>query len=77
MKIVSFWDIASCSLVEYDRHFKDVFASITIALMLEDIRTSETSVRLYKNALFNIPEIVVIIRIIHMSRVGLNQFAMK
>jgi hypothetical protein len=37
MKMIAFWDIASFSLVEVDRRFRG-------ALMMEAVRTSETSV---------------------------------
>jgi hypothetical protein len=50
MKIASFWDKAPCSL-EVDRRFRgayclhqgDEFVARLIALMTEEVRTSETS----------------------------------
>jgi hypothetical protein len=42
VKITAFWDIALCSLVEADRHFKDAYRAI--ALMIEAVRAYETYV---------------------------------
>jgi hypothetical protein len=50
MKMAVFWDIAPCSLVEVDRRFKGRYClhqqgdESFIALMMETVRTSETSV---------------------------------
>jgi hypothetical protein len=43
MKIIVFWDVAPCSLVE-------------VALMTEAESTSETSVNFYQTTRLNIPE---------------------
>jgi hypothetical protein len=53
-----FWDVAPCSLVEIDRRFRGVTASITkaIALMMEAASTSETSVNFYQTTRRNNPE---------------------
>jgi hypothetical protein len=50
MKMTVFWDIAPCSLLETDRNFS------AIALMVETINTSETSVNFYETTRRNIPE---------------------
>jgi hypothetical protein len=44
MKMTAFWDIAPCSLTEMDRRFRDVYCPIVITLIMESVRTSETSV---------------------------------
>jgi hypothetical protein len=41
MKMTDFWDVASCSLVEVDRSYR---GELFIALMMEALRASETSV---------------------------------
>jgi hypothetical protein len=48
--MIALWDIASCSLVEVDRHFRR-------ALMMEAVRTSETSVYFNKTTWCYIPEV--------------------
>jgi hypothetical protein len=48
MKMTAFWDIEPCSLVEVDRRF--------IALTMEAVNTSETSVNFYETTRRNIPE---------------------
>jgi hypothetical protein len=45
VKMTAFWDIASCSLAE-----------VLIALMMEEVHTSETSLIFYENARRYIPE---------------------
>jgi hypothetical protein len=49
MKMTVFWDVAPCSLVEIDRCFEVLTASIIwlIALMMEAVSTSETSANFY------------------------------
>jgi hypothetical protein len=42
MKIRAFWGIAQCTLVGVDRRFRGVYC--LIALMMEAVNTSETSV---------------------------------
>jgi hypothetical protein len=48
MKFRVFWDVAPCSPVKVDRRF--------IALMMEAVRTSETSVNFNVTTLHYIPE---------------------
>jgi hypothetical protein len=50
MKMAAFWDIAPCSLVDIDRRFR------AIALMMEALSTSETSVNIYQTTRRNVPE---------------------
>jgi hypothetical protein len=50
MKVTVFWDVAPCSLVEIDRCFRG------IALMMEAVSTSETSVNFYQTTWRNIAE---------------------
>jgi hypothetical protein len=47
-----FWDAAPCSLVEIDRSLRRTL----IALMMEAVSTSETSVNFYKTTQRKIPE---------------------
>jgi hypothetical protein len=48
------WDVAPCSLLEIDRRFRgDV---VIIALIMEVVNTSETSVNIYQTTRRNIPE---------------------
>jgi hypothetical protein len=54
MKTTAFWDITTCSLVEVDRLFRGAYC--LIALMMEAVSTSETSVNFYETAWRNIPE---------------------
>jgi hypothetical protein len=59
MKMVGFWDVAPCSLVEVYRRFKVLAASIisvVIALTMEEAGTSETSANFYQTIRRNIPE---------------------
>jgi hypothetical protein len=46
MKFRVFWDVAPCSHIEVDRRFRGgcVLPPLLIALMMETVRTSETSV---------------------------------
>jgi hypothetical protein len=46
--MTAFWDMATCNLVEVDRSFRDTYClhhrgDVFIALMMEAVRTSETS----------------------------------
>jgi hypothetical protein len=50
MKLTAFWDIAPCSLIEVDQRFRE------IALMIDAVRTSETSVNFYETTWRNIPD---------------------
>jgi hypothetical protein len=61
MKMTVFWDIVPCSLVETDRRFGVLTASIIsvmslIVLMMAAVSTSEKSVNFYKTARRSIPE---------------------
>jgi hypothetical protein len=58
MKMIVFCDVAPCSLVEMTDVLKVRTASIirAIALMMEAVRTSETSVNFYQTARRNIPQ---------------------
>jgi hypothetical protein len=53
-----FWDIAPCSLVETDRHFRGAYCLNLQgnALMMDAVNTSEMSINLYQTAWCNIPE---------------------
>jgi hypothetical protein len=46
MKMTFLWDVAPCSLVDTDRHFRGAI----IALMMEAVSSSETSVTTYQTA---------------------------
>jgi hypothetical protein len=48
--VAVFWDLEPCNLVEIDKLFG------AIALMLEAVNISETSVNLYATSRCNIPE---------------------
>jgi hypothetical protein len=60
MKMTVFWGIASCSLVEIDRRFRDAYClnhpDLLIALMMEAASTSETSVIFCGTTRCNFPE---------------------
>jgi hypothetical protein len=52
-------DIALCSLVEADRSYRGVFVSIVravIALVMDAVRTSETTLYFYETARRHLPE---------------------
>jgi hypothetical protein len=51
MKMIAFWDIAPCGLIEVDSHFRGV-----IALMMEAVRTTEMSVYFLETTWLYIPE---------------------
>jgi hypothetical protein len=42
-----FWDVAPCNVVQIDRRFRDAYC-LLIALMMEAVSTSETSVSFYQ-----------------------------
>jgi hypothetical protein len=48
--MTAFWDTEPCSFVETDRRFRG------IALMMEAVHTSETSINFYETTRRNIPE---------------------
>jgi hypothetical protein len=48
--MTSFWDIAQCSLAEFDRQLRET------ALMMEAVSTSEMSVKFYSRRRCNIPD---------------------
>jgi hypothetical protein len=54
MKMTAFYDVEPCSLVEVDRHFRGYYC--LIALMMEAVSTSETSVNFYETTWRDIPE---------------------
>jgi hypothetical protein len=53
-KIALFWEVAPCTLVQADYCLLPPI--IKIALMMEAVSTSETSVNIYQTARRNIPE---------------------
>jgi hypothetical protein len=55
MKMTAFWNIALCSLVEVDRRFRGVEGPL-IALMMEAMIISETSVNVHETTRRSIPE---------------------
>jgi hypothetical protein len=54
MKFRVFWDVLRCSQVDVDRRFRGAYCFI--ALMMEVVRTSETSVNIYLTTRQYIPE---------------------
>jgi hypothetical protein len=52
VKMAVFWDVASFSVVETDRRFRDACC----AMMIQAVSTFETSVNFYQTARSNIPE---------------------
>jgi hypothetical protein len=61
MKMIDFWDIAPYSPIEADRCFRGTYClqsplASYIALMMEAVRTSETSVYFNERTLSYIPE---------------------
>jgi hypothetical protein len=57
MKISVFWDVVPYSLVETDRRFRGAHCLIrAMALIMEEISTSETSVNFYQTTWRNILE---------------------
>jgi hypothetical protein len=54
MKMAVFWDVSLCSLVYIDRRFRGAYCHI-VALMMEAVSSSETSVSMYQTRR-NIPE---------------------
>jgi hypothetical protein len=57
MQMVAFWDIAPCSLVLVDRVFGDAHCFYHHdALIMEAVRTSETSVYFKEITRYKIPE---------------------
>jgi hypothetical protein len=56
MKMTAFWDIAPCNLTEVDRRFRDVYCPIVMTLIMEAVRTSETSVYFKETTRRCIPE---------------------
>jgi hypothetical protein len=55
MTFIFFWDVSPCSLVKVDRRFRGAYCSI-ITLMMEAVRTSETSVNFNVTTRHYIPE---------------------
>jgi hypothetical protein len=58
MKMTVFWVVAPCSLFEIYRRFRGAYC--LIALMMEALSTSETSVSFYATAQRNNPEDIII-----------------
>jgi len=60
MKFRVFWDVLPCSQVDIDRRFKSAYClhhqASFITLMMEVVRTSETSVNNYLTTRHYIPE---------------------
>jgi hypothetical protein len=56
MKMIAFWDITSCSLIEVYRRFRGAYCLPLIAPMMAVVRTSETSVSFCESKRRNIPE---------------------
>jgi hypothetical protein len=60
MKMAVSWDVAPCSLVEVYRRFRDAgclhHQGPIIALMMNAVSTSETSVKFYQTTRRNIPQ---------------------
>jgi hypothetical protein len=60
LKMTAFWDVATCSLTELDRHSRGAYClyhqTDYMALMMEAVRTSETSVYFYEITRHCIPE---------------------
>jgi hypothetical protein len=67
MKTIAFWDVAPCSLEQIDIRFRGAYClhhqgalttnnTIIRSLMMEAIRTSETSVNFCETTRRNIPE---------------------
>jgi hypothetical protein len=54
VKLAVFWNVAPCSLIEIDRRFRGVYRPI--ALVMEVVSSSETSVNIYQTTRPNIPE---------------------
>jgi hypothetical protein len=54
MKMAVFWVVAPCSLVVVD--ISEMFSASIIALMMEAVSTSETSVKFYQTTRRNNPE---------------------
>jgi hypothetical protein len=54
VKVVILWNVADCSLVEIDRSLRGAY--YLAALMMDAVRTSETSVSFYQMTRRNIAE---------------------
>jgi hypothetical protein len=54
MRVAVFWNVAPCSLAETDRRFRGDY--FLIDLMMEALRTCETSVDFYETTRSNIPQ---------------------
>jgi hypothetical protein len=54
MKMILFWNVALCSLIEIDQHFRGIYCLID--LMMEAASISGTSVNFYEAIWRNIPE---------------------
>jgi hypothetical protein len=58
VKMAVFWNVVLCSLAEVYRLFTNAYClhQVIIALMMEIVNTSETSVKLYHTTRCNISE---------------------
>jgi hypothetical protein len=59
IKITAFWEMVPCNIVEVDRRFRHAYklpSSGHIALIMEEIYTSEKSVDFFETTLRYIPE---------------------
>jgi hypothetical protein len=54
--MTAFWDVARCSLVEADRRFWGAYSPRIVAMKMETVRTSETSVYFHETIQHDIPE---------------------
>jgi hypothetical protein len=63
MKIRAFWDVAPCTFVEADRYFRGAYLlhlqGDIIALMMEAVHASETSVCFHETTWPYIPKAIV------------------
>jgi hypothetical protein len=64
LKMTVFFDVALCNLVEIDYRSEVLAASIIIAMMLESVCTSETSVSSYQITRRNVTEDIFILDVV-------------
>lgn len=56
MKIAIFWDVVLCSMVEFSGYFREAYSLLhqgVIALMIEAVNASQTSVNIYHTTRHN------------------------
>jgi hypothetical protein len=76
MKIAVVWDVAPCSLVDTDWHFRGVI----ITLIMEAVSSSETSLSIYQTTWCNTPEdshLQLIIWLQMLSTLNLSDIMLK